>query len=561
MSEYETPPMPFKRPAPLPHDSSHSQSESSSLLIPSSKRPRVSNAAKALPTVKLYIIQAKLDAPALAELFVLAEGTVECICKDVKDANVVVTGISMRRRLERHIPWELAKQKAVVTPQWLRDSVEHGAPLPCEDYAALQDLRAETAAHCPDCNLAPCACSDVSSPSLSPGPTMGSRPPTPGGSQTIGQEPPPTSPTSASAIAPKARSRSKPTSKPASKPAPGPSTRPAAEVPVHLLPPSPPIPTNAAKLDFRSRYTCQRASPLECPNSGLVGELDIMRRARAMEGEERSALSYARAVAAIKAYPGRIRSLSQVETLPYIGTKISGMVEEFLETGKIGEAQTLLASPRFRTLSLFSSIYGIGPTTARRLYNLGLRSLQDLEIYYGVERRPMPSGGTVKIEEQEMVELEAQTPRWHGRQARGGGRARGFGEKGEGDEGLGDSWIRIALEIREDLSVKVPRDEVEEMNRVVMAELNALEPGCVSTIVGGYGFIEIGMIDIDGESRRAMTSTSYSPTPTRDVSKACASGSCAGCMNAEWLRTLCTCPDFTVIIHSALRIGTLSKKH
>lgn len=33
--------------------------------------------------------------------------------------------------------------------------------------------------------------------------------------------------------------------------------------------------------------------------------------------------------------------------------------------------------------------------------------------------------------------------------------------------------------------VRVPRDEVEEMNRVVMAELNALEPGCVSTIVGG----------------------------------------------------------------------------
>lgn len=206
--------------------------------------------------------------------------------------------VSVRPTVSR--PSSSQKQKAVVTPQWLRDSVEHGAPLPCEDYAALQDLRAETAAHCPDCNLAPCACSDVSSPSLSPGPTMGSRPPTPGGSQTIGQEPPPTSPTSASAIAPKARSRSKPTSKPASKPAPGPSTRPAAEVPVHLLPPSPPIPTNAAKLDFRSRYTCQRASPLECPNSGLVGELDIMRRARAMEGEERSALSYARAVAAIK---------------------------------------------------------------------------------------------------------------------------------------------------------------------------------------------------------------------------------------------------------------------
>lgn len=33
---------------------------------------------------------------------------------------------------------------------------------------------------------------------------------------------------------------------------------------------------------------------------------------------------------------------------------------------------------------------------------------------------------------------------------------------------------------------RIPRDEVEEIGRVVMRELDALEPGCVSTIVGGY---------------------------------------------------------------------------
>lgn len=33
---------------------------------------------------------------------------------------------------------------------------------------------------------------------------------------------------------------------------------------------------------------------------------------------------------------------------------------------------------------------------------------------------------------------------------------------------------------------RIPREEVEEIGRVVMRELDALEPGCVSTIVGGY---------------------------------------------------------------------------
>ena len=37
-----------------------------------------------------------------------------------------------------------------------------------------------------------------------------------------------------------------------------------------------------------------------------------------------------------------------------------------------------------------------------------------------------------------------------------------------------------------DVCFRIPRDEVEEMRRVVMRELDEVQPGCVSTIVGGY---------------------------------------------------------------------------
>ena len=42
-------------------------------------------------------------------------------------------------------------------------------------------------------------------------------------------------------------------------------------------------------------------------------------------------------------------------------------------------------SERFKALSLFNTIYGIGPATARTLYDRGLRSLRDLEAYYEVD--------------------------------------------------------------------------------------------------------------------------------------------------------------------------------
>lgn len=45
--------------------------------------------------------------------------------------------------------------------------------------------------------------------------------------------------------------------------------------------------------------------------------------------------------------------------------------------------------------------------------------------------------------------------------------------------------IRIALVLRHEFAVSIPRSEVEEMHNVVMAELEEMQPGCASTIVGG----------------------------------------------------------------------------
>ena len=109
----------------------------------------------------------------------------------------------------------------------------------------------------------------------------------------------------------------------------------------------------------------------------------------------------------------------EVQKLPYIGAKISKMVgcarlniysythirqiDEYLFHGHIPEVGTcsithprhviqaervtekMRESERFKTLSLFTTVYGIGPTTARTLYDRGLRSFRDLEAYYEVD--------------------------------------------------------------------------------------------------------------------------------------------------------------------------------
>lgn len=188
---------------------------------------------------------------------------------------------------------------------------------------AVQDLHTTTAQHCPDCNYKPCACSDASV--------------TPFGTPRISPAQLPPSPCGPSS--PRNRLSTRLDTKVS-------NTKPSVPTPENLLPANPPILTNLEKLDYTSRYACRRPSPLVCPNQALVRELDIIRQSRMLECEERSALSYQRALSVIKgaftcgalgkgtgiqsfglaAYPHEIRSLKQVAKLPYIGVKITGLV-------------------------------------------------------------------------------------------------------------------------------------------------------------------------------------------------------------------------------------------
>jgi len=160
-----------------------------------------------------------------------------------------------------------------VTPDWLRGSVAQGRPLPCADYAAIPELKEATEKTCPSPSSSRYPASPGKPPSKS---ASSSRSPTP-----HNNNPPPrlSSPRPARADL-------------------------APPPPTFLLHPSvspPPV-----KLDHTARLCCSRASPLICVNQPLCSALDVLRRSRALESNERSALSYARAIAVSVSYSTRL---------------------------------------------------------------------------------------------------------------------------------------------------------------------------------------------------------------------------------------------------------------
>ena len=133
-------------------------------------------------------------------------------------------------------------------------------------------------------------------------------------------------------------------------------------------------------------------------------------------------------------------------------------------------------SERFQSLSLFTTIYGIGPVNARRLYDLGLRTIDDLERYYDLPARDKDTGAfSTDVIAEEMVMRTPNGVRIPLEATRTG--------KGP-EKVLPDISIKIGLMLRDELDVPIPREEVDQIHSVVMRELEELQPGCFSTIVG-----------------------------------------------------------------------------
>ncbi|KAJ7821144.1 hypothetical protein B0H14DRAFT_2832315 [Mycena olivaceomarginata] len=302
------------------------------------------------------------------------------LCPSSEDADIIITNVHMRKRLDGTLTGislvALQKEKAIVTPEWLRDSVQQRAILPCGDYAALRELKQNTVQNCPD--------SDDD---------------TDGGGH------------------------------------------------------------------YTSRYACLRPCPLVCPNQGLVNQFGIIRRSRELEGKDTSALSYERTISVIKGcLPSHLAAsrLAEVSKLPGIGEKMLSKISEYVNYGKIRE------SPRFNSLSEFTTIYGIGAATARKLFDtFGLRTIADLEEHYA-RHEPPPQRFS---DEEQARRITTPAPLLS---------------------------IRAGLALREDLNEKIPRAEVDLMHDIVMGELEKLRQGCMSTIVGGYrrGKAESNDVDI-----------------------------------------------------------------
>ncbi|KAK5638695.1 hypothetical protein RI129_012990 [Pyrocoelia pectoralis] len=155
--------------------------------------------------------------------------------------------------------------------------------------------------------------------------------------------------------------------------------------------------------------------------------------------------AYRKAASALSTHPIRITSGKEARTLHGVGDKIAKKIDEFLQTGKLQKLENIHNDASSVSINLLTRVSGIGPAKARQLVDDGITTLDDLKKNIN------------KLNHHQT----------------------------------------IGLRYLDDFEKKIPRSEIESVEKILQREIFKLDPEYKITICGSYrrGKLESGDID------------------------------------------------------------------
>ncbi|PMD49520.1 Nucleotidyltransferase [Hyaloscypha bicolor E] len=198
---------------------------------------------------------------------------------------------------------------------------------------------------------------------------------------------------------------------------------------------------------LHTQYSCQRPTPLHCPNEGFLSELRVIKQARTLKGDQIGIRAYSAAVAAVASYPYSLTSAYEINRLPGCGDKMAKHWQDWKDFGHVKEADEIRSDPDMQVLNLFWNIHGVGEVSAREFFNNGWRRLDDI-VEHGWDN----------------ISRDQQ----------------------------------IGVKYYDEFLQRIPREEVESIGNVVLDRANQIRDGFQMVVCGGYrrGKPDSGDVDV-----------------------------------------------------------------
>ncbi|XP_019346611.1 DNA polymerase beta isoform X2 [Alligator mississippiensis] len=179
----------------------------------------------------------------------------------------------------------------------------------------------------------------------------------------------------------------------------------------------------------------KRKAPREGPNEGITDFLtELANYERNVSRAVHKYNAYRKAASAIAKYPSKIRSGAEAKKLEGVGAKIAEKIDEFLATGKLRKLEKIRQDDTSSSINFLTRVSGIGPAAARKFVDEGIKTLEDLRK----------------------------------------------------NEHKLNHHQRIGLKYFEDFEKRIPREEMLQMQEIVLIEVKKLDPRYIATVCGSF---------------------------------------------------------------------------
>ncbi|CAH0477260.1 unnamed protein product [Peronospora belbahrii] len=196
-------------------------------------------------------------------------------------------------------------------------------------------------------------------------------------------------------------------------------------------------------------FICQRSSAFHQNfNAHLTDPLEEMMEYLDVEQDVWRQYMYKKVVSSLKATRYRVCSVKDFMAMQWANGRLRDKVIEILETGRLAKLDAKKNNSRLRALVEIARIWGVGPVTAAKFYNMGYKSVADL-------RKPEATG-ILTVQQ------------------------------------------KIGVKHYEDFMTRIPRAEVQQIEQIVVDEVHKMIPNAIALACGSYrrGRLASGDCDI-----------------------------------------------------------------
>ncbi|KAJ8389822.1 hypothetical protein AAFF_G00112910 [Aldrovandia affinis] len=218
--------------------------------------------------------------------------------------------------------------------------------------------------------------------------------------------------------------------------------------------------SSVAEKTLSGKWVCAQSSQskIDNHNKHITDKLEVLAKAYTHQGDKWRALSYSKAINALKSYHKPISSYEEACKIQGIGKRMAEKISEIMDSGHLRKIDHM--GEAVPVLELFTNIWGAGTKTAQLWYQKGFRTLEDIRT---------------------KATLNSQQ--------------------------------KIGLKHYDDFLDRMPRDEAAAIEKTVREAAQSLNPGLLAFACGSYrrGKATCGDVDVlithpDGKSHRGVFS-------------------------------------------------------